>query len=580
MAPGKPFNNSKWTAGCMVLFALPFFAVGVGTTVWSAWTAWQHTAMQSWVETPATIRKTELKVTHDDGTTYKVLAAYDYEFGGQRFTGERVGIDGGSDNIGRFQQEAYNELKQHLDQKQPFRCFVNPQRPNDAVLYRDLRGEMVAFYTLFATLFGSVGLALITASVAGARQAPPPKDNVPTDAPWTVRADWEAGLIRPSGSTRVAITVLTAVTIYWLIAISPLLWKLPEIMAHDGGFWKWAALVFPAIELILVGSLGYLMIRGHKFGESTLLLASTPGVIGGQLAGVVRTPKPVEASDGFRITLSCLDWISAGDGRSEKSLWQDEQLVIAPLRGDGTGTAIPVLFAIPFDCRESARSGQNDGVHWRLEISARVPGVDYRAKFDVPVFKTAESRPDFKLDEGLAAEIAKAPNYDAILREAGIVKEQLADGVRLVFRMARHFASAMLVSVFFAIWCSAIWAMHIQAPIMAVIFGLFGLLIAVIALDLWFYRSVAEASASGLVLRGGLFGIGRTRVIPLEEIQEFTMKEGMSSGASVWNNILVVLRDGKKQTVGRLISSTLAQRAVIDELTTALKLPPSTSVHN
>jgi hypothetical protein len=39
MAEGKPFNNSKWTAGCMVLFALPFFAVGVGTTLWAAWTS-------------------------------------------------------------------------------------------------------------------------------------------------------------------------------------------------------------------------------------------------------------------------------------------------------------------------------------------------------------------------------------------------------------------------------------------------------------------------------------------------------------------------------------------------------------
>src|SRR5262249_37336262 len=159
--------------------------------------------------------------------------------------------------------------------------------------------------------------------------------------------------------------------------------------------------------------------RQRKFGESTLLLASTPGVIGGQLAGVIRIPKQVAADDGFRITLNCLDWVDTGNGRSEQSLWQDEQLVTEPMRGDGEGMAIPVLFAIPFDCRETAQPDQTGGVHWRLEIAARVPGVDYLAKFDVPVFKTAESRADFKLDEGLVAQVASAPNRDLIFREAG-----------------------------------------------------------------------------------------------------------------------------------------------------------------
>ena len=570
MAFAKSAGNKKWGTGCMVLFALPFFAVGVGMTSWCARMAFLHSGMQSWIETPAIIKRAELKVEHGEGTTYRVVAVYDFQFGGRAYTGERVGIDGGGDNIGHYQQDRYRELKQHLDRKQPFRCFVNPQRPSDSVLYRDLRGEMMTFYTTFASIFGAAGLAIMTAVVLAARRRPAIKDDVPTDTPWTSRPDWEAALIPANSGTKVAIPTLAVVAVYWLIAISPLLWKLPEILAHRRGFWEWEALAYPFVEVLIVAALVYLIIRARKFGESTLLLASTPGVIGGQLAGVVRIAESINATDGFRLTLNCLDWVPDGDGRTEKALWQDEQRVMNPMQSGGEGTAIPVLFAIPFDCRETTRPGQQGDIHWRLDIAARVPGVDYNARFDVPVFKTAESRPDFKLDQELRAQVGPAPNQDLLLREARIIKEPLANGVRLTFPMAPHAFTALVLTVFLAIWGAAIWAMHAVVPIMAIIFGVFGLLVVCIALDIWFYRSVAEASPSGLVLRGGLLGIGRTRVIPVEDIQKFTLKEGMSSGTVVWNNILVALRNGKKQTVGKRIAGKLAQRAVINELQTAL----------
>jgi hypothetical protein len=248
------------------------------------------------------------------------------------------------------------------------------------------------------------------------------------------------------------------------------------------------------------------------------------------------------------------------------------------MQGNGQGTAIPVLFAIPFNCRETTQPDGTDGIHWRLDVSARVPGVDYLAKFDVPVFKTSDSRPDFKLDEALVAQVTPAPNRDSILREAGITKEPLANGVRLIFHMARHVGIAIGLTVFLAIWTAAIWAMHVAAPMMAVIFALFGLLAVFIALDLWFYRSVAEASPNGLILRGGLFGIGRTRLIPVDDVQQFTLKDGMSSGTTGCSNILVVLPSGKKRTVGRLVTGKLAQRAVIEELQTALDMHKDNNV--
>jgi hypothetical protein len=47
-----------------------------------------------------------------------------------------------------------------------------------------------------------------------------------------------------------------------------------------------------------------------------------------------------------------------------------------------------VEFQIPSDCEPSDERNPNDRTLWRLTASAKVPGIDYSATFEVPVFKT------------------------------------------------------------------------------------------------------------------------------------------------------------------------------------------------
>ena len=573
--------------GCLTLFALPFAAVGVGMTWWCTHIASRYSAMQTWVEVPATIRSTELKMSRGakHSTTYQAVAVYSYKFDGQKFTGEKVGIDGGSDNIGHFQQDAYRELKQHLDKHQPFHCYVNPNKPSEAVLYRTLRGEMLAFYTLFATLFGSVGLGIMSASLVAARQIP--KENaseVPDDQPWLAREDWAAGQIRESGGARVMMPVLAVVALYWNIASLPLLWKFPEIFQQPSmRMWEWVLLVFPAIGAALVGFVAYQFRRSRKFGDSVLQLASTPGVVGGQLAGVVHIPKLVTADEGFRLRLNCVVRTQgAKNSRQDTVVWQDERLVMEPMHDSATDqTAVPVLFAIPFGALESSQFVSTTGTFWRLDLSAKLPGVDYHSQFDVPVFKTAESRADFKLDPKLAADYAVSPDRDVLLGEAGLRKESLPDGgVRIVFPAARNWPTGVFVTLFLLVVCGIFYFIGLKAlgVFVPVILGFFVLFFLWAALDIWFYRSVATADAHELTGRGGLFGLGRRQSLAADEVERFETTQYMSSGAKVWKNIAVVSRTGKKWTIGHGIAGELAQRAVIDELTAALH--PTTNENN
>lgn len=573
-------SGSGKVTGFLLLFSLPFAAVGVGTGIWMVLGVVQFERMQSWVQTPATITSAKLESHRGDkgSTTYQAVATYSYTVGGRPFTGQRVGVLGGNDNIGRFQQDAYAELKQHLDQHTPFRCFVNPDDPAQAVLYRNLRWEMSAFITMFACLFGSVGFGMLTGVLLARRKSPQTTmGDAPADEPWKARPDWAAGHIAQRSVAATGWPVVAAVAIWWSVASLPLLVVLPQLLADAKTDWKWLMLIYPAVAGILVIAIAYQFLRSRKFGESVFQLAGGTGVIGGQLAGVVRISHEVQPEGGFYLRLLCMETIITSSGgktsRQDIALWQDEQTVTETLRGGlADETAVPVLFAIPFDSLPTTSPGDRQ-VKWRLEVSGPVRGINYKAVFDVPVFKTAESREDFKLDPQLAAKYTSTPDATALLKSARIYEEPLAGGgVRLVFPAARNvlmacFWTLFAVQFWAVAWLTCGWGVQL---LFTVVFGFSGFLLTLMTFDLWLYRSTVEASRTGLTVRGGLLGIGRTRQFAANEIDRFDSSSNMTFGTHVWSTIVVRSSTGSKCTIAKGLPGQAVVRTVLAELNTAL----------
>lgn len=574
MSKTKPAASARSGAGCMMLFALPFIVCGVTMGGCGAWTAAKVRDAQSWAEVPAVIKTAELK--HGDDTD-RAVATYEYEFGGRKHTSDRVSFHRGNDNIGSFQRDAFRELNNHRKPGRAFRCFVNPQDPAESVLYRNVRWEMMLLYCGVAVLFGGAGVAIFTTSlVALTRHGPPLSGGDVSEQPWTARADWASGRVGPSDAALAALPATIAVAIWWMLASAPIFATWPLIQNEAGTRWSWLVLAIPALAILVVCIAVYLAIRSRRFGESVFEMASVPGVIGGPLSGIVRIAKLVQPESGFRLKLLCMSQSrdSEGDKQHERVLWQDERFVAKAMSGDGfEGVAVPVLMAIPFTARPTTGADGTPRIRWLLEIFAALPGVNYKTEFEVPVFKTADSRQDFQIDEQLAAEYSSAPDNDMFLREAGIIKEPgRAGGVRLVFPAARNLGSSLVMALLAVGLCGGAWFMFHNGVmfLFPIFFGLFGLFFTLIAIESLFYRSVVEASAVGLTVRGGLFGIGRTRTYSPEDVTRFTSAENMSSGKHVWCTISVETRSDKSRTIGKGISSKLAEQAVIDELNAAL----------
>ena len=146
----------------IVIIALAFIAI-------PAMTAWyliglpiqQWKLTQHWVEVPAIIEQVKLQEHHSSGSiTYDSTARYRYQFQGQEYVGDRVSLYGPEDGTS-YHRVIVRELEEYRDSQQPFRCFVDPDYPKDALLYRDIRWGMYFMIGLIAALFAGVGVWML-----------------------------------------------------------------------------------------------------------------------------------------------------------------------------------------------------------------------------------------------------------------------------------------------------------------------------------------------------------------------------------------------------------------------------------
>ena len=573
----KAKKPSRRAVVFLILFALPFAGAGtfVGYLAGSMLTTWVRA--QSWEEVPATILAANLDVnTGGDSTTYRVEAVYEYDYGGQRYTSDVASSSFGSDNIGSFHQDKYAELRSYIDAGQRFRCFVNPDNPSEAMLYRELRWGIFVFEAVFALAFAGVGYGLMFAAVYGSRmvkEAAELKVSRP-EQPWLWEKDWVDGHIT-AGSKGKMIGALIFATLWNLISAPALIFIPAEVAG--GNNLALIALLFPAIGVGLAVWAIYAVLQWRKFGNSEFEMFSNPGVLGGYLEGRIHTNIRQRPTDDFALTLSCIrkETTGSGDSRStrEKVLWQDSFDVPAnTLLAGPHGASVPVWFAIPYDAGPATDTEDDDPVIWRLEVAAELPGVDYSTHFDVPVFRTPDSVRDLEPEPH---EPASAGRRDPAkqMRDAGIVRQPTpSGGIAYVFTRARAKGAAIGLTVFTLIWCAIIWGMiyfgaMVFFPIM---FGLFAVLFIWSLFEMWLKETRVEIGSGSLTFTKRLIGAGKKLTFTAADVGSIKAKRGMQAGNKLYYQIILETRDGKKHTLAGQIGDQRLAKALIKDFEEAL----------
>lgn len=172
-------NHQRSFTGCfLTLFGLPFLCVGLGSTVWYFYSWILFCQAQQWPEVPCVIESVSLV---GNGDTHEAKAAYNYRFQGKTYRSEQVSFFSGSDNIGSFHRDVYRELNKYIvsqaefnDQDagtKTFRCYVNPNNPEKAILYRNYRWQLQIFKMPFSILFTSFGAAFVIGNLIAGRNS-------------------------------------------------------------------------------------------------------------------------------------------------------------------------------------------------------------------------------------------------------------------------------------------------------------------------------------------------------------------------------------------------------------------------
>ena len=108
---------------------------------------------RGWTETQCTITSSYVEsVASDDGTTYRVAVEYEYQAGGQAFTGDRYNWGSGSSSG----YDGKKEVVDSLPEGSQIACYYDPESLGDSVIHRGAGWFLL--WGLFAVPFMGVGL--------------------------------------------------------------------------------------------------------------------------------------------------------------------------------------------------------------------------------------------------------------------------------------------------------------------------------------------------------------------------------------------------------------------------------------
>ncbi len=298
------------------------------------------------------------------------------------------------------------------------------------------------------------------------------------DQPWMWNPEWVSRRISDQSSA--GTFLLWGFALLWNAVASPVAQLFVSDAIRDRNPLGFVALLFPLVGLVMLINAARLTLRALRYRESKLILDTMPVPIGGTLRGTVEVPRALTSVSAVMIRLTALERRRSGSSTTSAIACHEErELEPGLLRHTADSTIIPIEIAVPADAPATDNTDAQQNVFWRLSVDAEVPGIDYCATFDVPVFKTAFS--DFRPHS------APAP-MSPPTEPTSFVERHTPEGRELHFPRFRAPARAFVSLLFTAVWLGAIaFMVTIGVPIaIPIVFGLIAIPLVFSTLELFF----------------------------------------------------------------------------------------------
>jgi hypothetical protein len=379
-----------------LVFAIPFGGFG-GVAAWgiaSMFSASRGAA--EWVVVQARVDEAELKVSRGSkgGSTYQATGKYSYSFGGRTYTGTRLGFDilGGSDNIGDWQADMGAFLEEAKKSGKTIPVWVNPERPEEAVVDREVRWGLVLFMGVFAVVFGGVGVGALIALVfiwTGGEKKPEGAAKPPPGERHEAR-------VREPGSARASDAwkqqgVFWAFTLLWNLISIPIAILVVHEAIEDEEWVALLVLIFPLVGLLLLWGAISSAIGLLRRGNATIALMPERPHAGSSFSGAVSFSKGVNSGESFKVRLVCNRTIETRNSKNTAPCWSRETTAMAT--AGAQGARVPFRFEIPAEIGrdEPERDGRSVTHAWRIELGPARNASALSYGFDIEVQPASES---------------------------------------------------------------------------------------------------------------------------------------------------------------------------------------------
>ncbi len=438
--------------------------------------------------------------------------------------------------------------------------------------------QSVAITSGVGILFIGVGLGgIYTKWRARSNAADPAPADTWDGAPWRVRPEWRNN------------TLVSGQGVDWGLTLFAVAWNLfswpaasyaiySEWLGPDFNAGVFIIAVFPLAGL----GLGWLAVRGwlhrRKFGTTTLRLQRLPGRLGDALSMILQTGVRQEAApdDGFHVRLTCyrrsVRYTTDSDGGRQREvnkemLWRDEKHVRGRSYGTKGRVEVPVTFALPTGPPPSTPEKLEDRIMWEVDIDADVPGVDFNAAFEIPVFEPemgAEASPQsvpFAADQS-EAPVTRTTSQEASAQQlsadqdvntyaqyelgasfsepvsGGITTDRSpGGGLRLRFAAGRTKKLGVLWSVIAIVTGVGALLLILQSFVGTLVLGLIAGSTGYAAWQIWTVSSTLTIERGTIRLVRGSFGRGEPVVFPCTELADVTLKTSGHAGRTTFYDL-------------------------------------------
>jgi hypothetical protein len=388
--------------------------------------------------------------------------------------------------------------------------------------------------------------------------------------PWLRRKDWADGRI--TSSSRKAVLLLWIFVAFWCgVSGAISLFIIPP-----GDYTAYLALMVISLALIFFALNTTLAWR--KFGRSIFEMAAVPAASGGTLEGEIQVKTKLEPQHGLHLRLTCIRRTTDGKSNNrqttEKILWQDDKWLRADLpQADSNATSIPVYFKLPGNLPGSTAS-PGDGIHWKLEASAKLRGPNFDAAFGVPVFKLP-GPPQVSEDPTLPFQMS----LDEVRKQirSKIQVNDLPDGKEFIFPAARNPGFLAGATAIWLVWTGVIALLIFKhaPPLLPLVASAADLLMTVFLANLWFHRSHVAIAAGQVKIESAWFSFKKQRAIKSSDVANFATEIGAQVGHSPYYDLKIRVRDGREFTVAKHLGNKPEADWLVRQMSAALKNIPA-----